>query len=737
MAANDLNYYRGTWSLPVAQGMTADTLGGRTGGFRQREIVTHNNHQWIYVGAADDQLDEPGAAGNDTWRDLGSIVDESATITEQLDTLPIEQAHDYTTTGSLQWTLVADSSLDFLSNGVFQTEVLNADVTNTPAIGTNLYGFLAEPASLTGITENPDIVLRLSRIVPDVISPASTYYFNVVSGIQNITTASPTSSVVELTAAQTAMLNRLYVRSAATDANVEEVLTRNPDGTFDFQIPAASGSTVTDSAGTTITNLVIGRDILGAYDHAVVYGEGAEVEIIGGNAQITHWENLSGGTIAANIAPPVLNLLVTIADGQHIFPGQLGRLPGIDEAYARNNDQPAIDLTPADIPVTGTAVGSVSNGWTRIDVDNTSWTEIFDRLPTDAAAYPAGVRNSEITLPTAATLNVPNDLELNGNTLQLTRDDGGTDTVIGDVDLSPILVGDDAIVPVFDDSRSDYVLNEMVRSGSQLFVVNNVANANSASDPFNGSSGFFAVGGVDSTHTLSYSGQTLAASPFTLAVGDTLFLQELGDATGATVEVYQIRSAGLSVTATDVVLAGGITISKTATDALNQFRGILAPRAARTDNIGLLRETDFGAGIARSGDHLVVDIDTNTLDYNGGAIEVKEDGITTDRIADLNVTHAKLADNAVSNRNIGDRAVHGDNIDSHTIERDNLSFALQAQIDASSDVTVTETMGEVETGTVIRPTNLTGSSDWEMHVLPDGSRTITFTEVDAPDLSSR
>ena len=142
-----------------------------------------------------------------------------------------------------------------------------------------------------------------------------------------------------------------------------------------------------------------------------------------------------------------------------------------------------------------------------------------------------------------------------------------------------------------------------------------------------------------------------------------------------------------------------------------------------------------GAGLIESGDHVVVNIDTSTLDFNGGAIEVKEEGITTNRIADLNVTHSKLADNAVTNRNVGDRAIQTDNIDYHTIIRSNLSFDLQAQIDARSDITVTETMGQVETGTVIRPTNLTGESDWEMHILPDGSRTITFTEVDAPDIN--
>ena len=143
----------------------------------------------------------------------------------------------------------------------------------------------------------------------------------------------------------------------------------------------------------------------------------------------------------------------------------------------------------------------------------------------------------------------------------------------------------------------------------------------------------------------------------------------------------------------------------------------------------------YGAGLSESGEHLVADIDTNTMDFNGGAIGVKEDGITTDRIADLNVTHSKLADNAISNRNVGDRAIHGDNIDVHTIERENLSFDLQAQIDERSDITITDSSAEVETGTVVRPTNLTGASDWEMHVLPDGSRTITFTEVDAPNLA--
>ena len=715
MAANDLNYYRGTWSLPVAQGMTADTLGGRTGGFRQREIVTHNNHQWIYVGAADDQLDEPGAAGNDTWRDLGSIVDESATITEQLDTLPIEQAHDYTTTGSLQWTLVADSSLDFLSNGVFQTEVLNADVTNTPAIGTNLYGFLAEPASLTGITENPDIVLRLSRIVPDVISPASTYYFNVVSGIQNITTASPTSSVVELTAAQTAMLNRLYVRSAAADANVEEVLTRNPDGTFDFQIPTNTQLTEAPFDGITIENNQI------SVDHSVVATHF--------NAQRTY---VAGNSVFFDIGPttsgrrirsywttnaPITAGQVPVFTRDTVGAGTYEQNDYIVDTVGGNRGL-YLRTSP-----TGTAnrPSDIITGWTLQTPTAGNWRE----LALDLAADSIGDLGDVDTITTAPT---------NGQVLKWNATDSEWQPADDNTGGGG---GGASTVPAFA-QRTDYVDREIVSQGTSLYIVNNVAQANAAADPANANSGFLLVGEFDSTHVISYDDQEIIPrGSFTLREGDTLFIQPATNFIG-NVEVYQIRTNDLVIvggTGGTFGISGGTSVANNADDALNQFRVLLTDRAVRTDNLELLRETDFGAGIARSGDHLVVDIDTSTLDFNGGAIEVKEDGITTDRIADLNVTHSKLADNAISNRNVGDRAIHSDNIDYHTIIRSNLSFDLQAAIDANSGITVSETTGEIETGVIIRPSNIEGRDDWEMHVLPNGDRTISFTEVNAPTIN--
>ena len=705
MAANDLNYYRGTWSLPVAQGMTADTLGGRTGGFRQREIVTHNNHQWIYVGAADDQLDEPGAAGNDTWRDLGSIVDESATITEQLDTLPIEQAHDYTTTGSLQWTLVADSSLDFLSNGVFQTEVVNADVTNTPAIGTNLYGFLAEPASLTGITENPDIVLRLSRIVPDVISPASTYYFNVVSGIQNITTASPTSSVVELTAAQTAMLNRLYVRSAAVDANVEEVLTRNPDGTFDFQIPTNTQLTEAPFDGITIENNQI------SVDHSVVATHF--------NAQRTY---VAGNSVFFDIGPTTSGRRIRSYWTTNA-PITAGQVPvftrdTVGAGTYEQNDY-IVDTVGGNrgLYLRTSAAGTANRpsdaitGWTLQTPTSGNWRE----LALDLAADSLGDLG-DVTLPDAVTTG--HVLTYNGTAW--VPQVGGTSS------------GGSNVVTTF--GASSYVENELVRQGVQLFVVRDPALAAAASAPTNSNSGFLLVGEFDSTHTITFTGQTIdPAGTFTLREGDTLFLHPAADFIGS-VEVYQIRTSDLVLNDTTFGISGGTMISNSEDDALNQFRGLLRDRAVRTDNIGLLTANDLGAGLADTGDQITVSLDQVTLDFVGGNVEVADGGITNDKIADRTIEHIKLADNAVTNRNIGDRAVHGDNIDQNTIERENLSLALQSQFDERG-IIFHQTEGEIETGIIIRPTNLGSNNDWQMHVLSDGSRTITFTEVDAPDIS--
>ena len=501
------------------------------------------------------------------------------------------------------------------------------------------------------------------------------------------------------------------------------------------------GSIVTDSAGTIISNLVIGRDILGAYDHTVVYGEGAEVEIIGGNAQITHWENLSGGAIAANIAPPVTNLLVSITVGQHIFPGQLARLPlPSTEAYARNNDQVATDLTLADIPVAGTAIGSVSNGWTRVDMTTSDWTEIFDRLPTNLSAYPDGLQNSNITLPTVNDATIT--YRINGADVgAITTNQAANETI----DFGTITSGPGGpTVRVFADGLT-YTVGDLVRVSTDLFVVTDATLAAAASNPANADSGFFAVGGTDTTHTIFYNNASnladgdlrLISGNFSFVNGDLLFLVDQSDTEFERVEVWHIREvgSGIVVSATNIVAPGGVNIGKTAPNALTELRALLALRAVRTDNLGLLHETQLGAGFEQSGDHYTANIDPSEFEFVGGAITLKDGGVTNDKIEDRTIEHLKLADNAVTNRNIGDRAVHSDNIDYHTIIRSNLSFDLQAQLDARSEITVSETMGEVETGTIIRPSNIEGRDDWTMHVRPDNSRTISFTEVDAPDIS--
>ena len=281
---------------------------------------------------------------------------------------------------------------------------------------------------------------------------------------------------------------------------------------------------------------------------------------------------------------------------------------------------------------------------------------------------------------------------------------------------------------------SSYVENELVRQGTSLFVVRNTTQAAAASSPTNSDSGFLLVGEFDSTHTITYDGQTIDPSgTFTLREGDTLFLHPQLDFIG-NVEVYQIRTNDLVLNDTTFGVSGGAMISNSEDDALIQFRGLLADRGVRTDNIGLLTANDFGAGFAETGAQIAVSLDQDTLDFVGGNIQVADGGIVNDKIADRTIEHLKLADNVISNRNIGDRAVHGDNIDQNTIERENLSLALQAQFDERGLV-FHQTTGEVELGTIIRPTNLGSNNDWQMHILSDGQRTITFTEIDAPDIS--
>ena len=538
-----------------------------------------------------------------------------------------------------------------------------------------------------------------------------------MSGIQNITTASPTSSVVELTAAQTAMLNRLYVRSAAADANVEEVLTRNPDGTFDFQIPTNTQLTEAPFDGITIENNQI------SVDHSVVATHF--------NAQRTY---VAGNSVFFDIGPTT--------SGRRI------------RSYWTTN----APITAGQVPV-----------FTRDTVGAGTYEQndyIVDTVGGNRGLYlrtsPTGTANRPSDAITGWTLQTPTAGNWRELALDLAADSIGD---LGDVDVTttppvsgtsflgydgtnwvpsvPATTPGGPTVRVFTDNLT-YAVGDLVRVGTDLFVVTNATQAATASNPANANSGFQAVGGTDTTHTIFYNNgsnlpvdtQRLVSGNFTFVNGDLLFLVDTVDTEFERVEVYHIRNVGdgISTDNTQIIVGGGDNISKTAPTALTQLRNLLALRGVRTDNLGLLHETALGAGFEQSGDHYTANIDPSEFEFVGGAITLKDGGVTNDKIEDRTIEHLKLADNAVTNRNIGDRAVHSDNIDYHTIIRSNLSFELQNQID-SRGVTVNQASGEIETGVIIQPSNIEGRDDWEMHVLPNGNRTISFTEVNAPTIN--
>ena len=84
---------------------------------------------------------------------------------------------------------------------------------------------------------------------------------------------------------------------------------------------------------------------------------------------------------------------------------------------------------------------------------------------------------------------------------------------------SPTRIDTLSTMPVVDYDREDFILNEIVRSGNEIFIVNDVTLANDAMDVTNSNSGFFRVGNFDNTHSMFFNGQNLSSAPFEVEEG--------------------------------------------------------------------------------------------------------------------------------------------------------------------------------------------------------------------------
>src|SRR5690606_40965696 len=67
---------------------------------------------------------------------------------------------------------------------------------------------------------------------------------------------------------------------------------------------------------------------------------------------------------------------------------------------------------------------------------------------------------------------------------------------------------------------------------------------------------------------------------------------------------------------------------------------------------------------------LGVNVDEISLGVDGSGVHILDDGVTTDKIADVNVTEPKLADGAVTNTKIADANITLVNIFDGTADND-------------------------------------------------------------------
>ena len=164
---------------------------------------------------------------------------------------------------------------------------------------------------------------------------------------------------------------------------------------------------------------------------------------------------------------------------------------------------------------------------------------------------------------------------------------------------SPVRIDTPSIIPVVDYGRDDYVLNEVVREGNEIYVVTNVTQANNAMDVDNSNSGFFRVGNFDTTHSITYNPTTqeLLTGRFTFQDGDTVFLIDNTDLDFERVELYRIRNVGNGLSITNTQFVDGNNADNTFRldddDALTQFRLRMGERAVRGDRFGLADATEL------------------------------------------------------------------------------------------------------------------------------------------------
>ena len=399
MAERDTNYFRGAWSAGIAAGTSADPL-GVTGTYRQRELVTHDGHLWINLqDSGDDDSNnntgEPGGSGVTTWENLGSTA-------------------------------------------LFEDTVLNLDTMGNVTIDSNV---VSETATLVQRQEAVRAAINASVVIThggDVANPV----VNIVGGNYDAAT------------------DTLTIPTGTTGISQDDADARYVQ--YNEELTGADALTTAQQLNAR-TNIGAGVPITVAANDGLVL-DNNEIRVNHENVS-TRWNRFRDygtlDTVFIDIGfstDRVRTLWTAGGSPTGSFPeGLVARIPNSGQfatgQFGRNG---TTVFLRTGVAISGVVADSIiaSDDWLMIPTSNL-WSEtgvasvVLTSDQTIEAINGAGTETIDadkvnITLPTATTLNVPNDVSLSGQTLQLVRNPGGTDpqVVIGDVDLSPILNND-------------------------------------------------------------------------------------------------------------------------------------------------------------------------------------------------------------------------------------------------------------------------------------------------------
>ena len=449
--------------------------------YRHRNEVDHAGRSWRYVASEDFSTEEPGASGQTTWKDIGqpttilitsttapqtilagSYVDvEVASISELYyffdEVTSVSAATDFNALVTANTITQLSTEVSGEDNNIpdFDPAVLTSGgyapgssvyvpLTNT-TVSPSYRGFVwfvpmnrldaagefeaRDTNVITAPGIGPDWTTRtpiqLADVAPFVTDPA----FVTLGSIIGATVAADTDA---------------SARTMGSDGFPGTVVESEAGITYVYRPGGMSPAAGTDGEGwyyfdgaTLDPNDGLRRTADGelsidplevqlGYNYQHSHAEGVIINITGGNGQEYFFRAASVPDIPAGTFPVQMQpRIVTYGPMERYYPRELTVHNGT--VYAAKASITTGTIADAPQP---NAVESDSGSWVQLTPSGAD--DFLDHFPApdpNVARYPAGLQNTNVTVPTAADLNVPDDLNLSGTTLQLRRGTTNIDTV--------------------------------------------------------------------------------------------------------------------------------------------------------------------------------------------------------------------------------------------------------------------------------------------------------------------